>query len=271
MTEANQIDDAVRRNLSSFGERRDFYVYGYFRETGQIIWIGKGHGDRINWIFRRNRIRNGHLANVIIKTLAVVGDIPRVILANSLTESEAFILEITLIKIIGRHPDGPLLNMTDGGEGASGLKMTEEQRRNVSEAVKDVWETLSKEERRERTKNFTIRGTKRPREEVERRAEKLRNVPKTLEHNAKVSMALQALPPGWNRKAIDASHTDEVQNRRTETLNSKSVKEKLSVARVSSWANPIHRNNRIEGMKRAWKIKRDSILEKRRITRSKRD
>ena len=101
----------------------NFYVYGYLRavtsergEAGTYYYIGKGIG---------RRAYSKHLSVPVPK------DIDRiVIIADNLTEEEAFKLEIQLISEYGRIDEetGILRNRTNGGEGASGYKFTDEQR-----------------------------------------------------------------------------------------------------------------------------------------------
>lgn len=106
-----------------------FYVYVLFRPwNGQPCYVGKGFGRR----WRRHnavaeRHSNKHLANIFRKA---GGEIPSVIVRNQLTEKEAFDLERILIGIIGRHNigKGPLANLTDGGDGVSGLRHNDEFR-----------------------------------------------------------------------------------------------------------------------------------------------
>jgi hypothetical protein len=47
------------------------------------------------------------------------GELPVAIIRDKLTERQAFKYEIALIASIGRKPYGPLLNLTDGGDGGA--------------------------------------------------------------------------------------------------------------------------------------------------------
>ena len=100
----------------------DYYVYGYIRKiasmdgpAGSFYYIGKGMGDRA-------RANHGHIH--------VPKDPKRIVkIAENLTEEDAFSLEKSQIKEYGRIDNGTgcLRNLTDGGEGPSGYKYTEEQ------------------------------------------------------------------------------------------------------------------------------------------------
>jgi hypothetical protein len=103
-----------------------YYVYAYLRENGTPYYIGKGnalkyrayenHGRRFP-VPPRDRIK---------------------ILLENLTEEQAFSNEIDFIAWYGRKDNntGILRNLTDGGEGASGYKHTEESKKIIKEKRK---------------------------------------------------------------------------------------------------------------------------------------
>jgi hypothetical protein len=110
---------------------RDFYVYVLFRPwDGSPCYVGKGSGKRWRH-FSKNR--NPHLLCIIAKA---GGKIPHVKIRDGLTESEGFAIEAVFIKAIGRGRNGPLVNMTDGGDGVSGLIVSAETRAKMSKAHK---------------------------------------------------------------------------------------------------------------------------------------
>ena len=93
----------------------NFYVYQYLREDGTPYYIGKGSG-------RRHLSRN--------RVVSPPTDKSRIqIIKDNLNEADAFTLETQLIIQYGRKDIGTgiLRNKTNGGEGASGAKRTEEQ------------------------------------------------------------------------------------------------------------------------------------------------
>jgi hypothetical protein len=107
--------------------RSDFYVYVYFHPvTGLPCYIGKGHGNR--WLKHRRHTSNARLRNIIRK----YGDVPCLKLRTNLTEAAAFETEIALIKAIGRGSNGPLVNLTDGGDGTTGFFPSAETRAKYS-------------------------------------------------------------------------------------------------------------------------------------------
>lgn len=108
---------------SKFNVYSDFYVYIYFRLDGSPCYVGKGYRER--WISHKRKSCNKHLA-AIIKNSG--GDLPVVKIRQGLTEVQANEIEVALIKAIGRKANGgPLVNQTDGGEGARGRKMPAEE------------------------------------------------------------------------------------------------------------------------------------------------
>src|ERR1041385_369866 len=99
--------------------RRIYYCYVLFDWLGTPRWIGKGKNNRMFHHERSSDYRNWLKNEFIEQTWLMLGDIPKVKIQENLTENEAFELEITFIRIIGRFDQnkGPLLNLTDGGEG----------------------------------------------------------------------------------------------------------------------------------------------------------
>ena len=100
------------------------------------IYVGKGKGKRALQFIRSN---NPFVSAKVNKIFKEKGLFPIVEYAGKrLSESDAFSLETKLIKTIGRYNlnNGPLCNLTDGGEGFAGLKRTEEHCAKISIANK---------------------------------------------------------------------------------------------------------------------------------------
>lgn len=92
------------------------YVYVIFRLDGSPCYVGKGKGRR--HAYHRKHGRNIHLRRIYDDAGQ---ELPIVKISENLSNDDACILEVWLIKAIGRSLNGgPLANQTDGGEGSVG-------------------------------------------------------------------------------------------------------------------------------------------------------
>lgn len=108
----------------------EFYVYALLRLDGSPFYIGKGKGDR--WLHHeRYGSCNKHLVSIITNS---GGTVPKIKLVEGVSSSEAAALEIAIIAMLGRHPDGPLVNLTDGGDGKVGYATPQETRIKIGRA-----------------------------------------------------------------------------------------------------------------------------------------
>ena len=105
-------------------------IIGGFKVTHEPFYIGKGQGDRalhhVNAILNGRNGTNAFKGNKIRSILRQGSQVLEVILDESLTERKAHAKEIEYIATIGRTPLGPLTNLTDGGDGVSGLVHSQE-------------------------------------------------------------------------------------------------------------------------------------------------
>jgi hypothetical protein len=88
------------------------------------------------------------MAGAVRRTVKILGDLPDIILAENLTEEEAFALEIMWIDALGRRPDGPLLNRCAGGKGVAGAKRTDDSKARYRKGALERWATATEEERK---------------------------------------------------------------------------------------------------------------------------
>ena len=104
----------------------DYYTYAWIRIDGTPYYIGKGKSDRA-------------YSRRIVGQFKPPSDTKRIILLKqNLTEEEAFKHECYMIAVYGRKDlgTGILHNLTDGGEGCSGLRRgpcSELRRKRLSE------------------------------------------------------------------------------------------------------------------------------------------
>lgn len=143
-----------------------YYVYRYNREDGTPYYIGKGKGRRA---YQKRR----YIQRPTEDRIEIV--------AKGLSEHEAFILEKKLISYYGRKDlgTGILRNLTDGGEGVTGLiqhnlrgvPRTQEVRDKISAATKGLkWS----EERRSKHVSPTLGMTRTKQSNEKTRASMLR-------------------------------------------------------------------------------------------------
>lgn len=123
---------------------RVFYVYVLFRLNGIPCYVGKGKDDRWLCHFKIGAAHtNRHLARIIAKA---GGMLPKIKFREGLTEAEALALEVALIAAIGREArGGPLVNLTDGGDGVSGMRHSVEAKTAIR--TKMLGRVISKETR----------------------------------------------------------------------------------------------------------------------------
>ena len=113
---------------------RTFFVYIHRRpDTGEVFYVGKGTRTKLKQYIRANTTsrRNIYWRRVVAKA----GGFSVEVLADFFDEVDAFAYECELISAHGRvGVGGALCNLTDGGEGHSGLSPSEETRRKMSNA-----------------------------------------------------------------------------------------------------------------------------------------
>ena len=125
-----------------------FYVYAHYKPNEDMpFYVGKGHGNRSYDKTYRNRWWH----NIVNKYGYRVE-----IMYDNLTEAQAFDLEKEFIKRYGRADlgCGPLVNMTDGGDGASGAIVSNETRSKLSKAKKSRIRGPLSEEHKRKLSNF---------------------------------------------------------------------------------------------------------------------
>lgn len=123
---------------------QQFYTYVYRDPSrphdgvAEPIYVGKGQKLRA-WDHLK-RVDNHPLTNRVRK-MASKSVNPEIEIINALDEKHAHFLEECLITVIGRKDLGlgPLLNLTDGGEGCSGRVVSDVERANKREMKKQKW------------------------------------------------------------------------------------------------------------------------------------
>ena len=174
---------------------KEYYVYVLYRWDYTPMYVGMGKNDRWLW----HEINHGfidkgnkHKAYSVNKTLRILGKVPKIKIRIGLTKNEAVAIEKMLIKAIGRYPNGPLVNRTDGGEGHSNpsaearkkfsdIHRGKPMHPNAKKALVEYW-TGRKPSVEKRAKiSATLTGYKRSEEEIRKSAENRRGAQRSDE------------------------------------------------------------------------------------------
>lgn len=216
-----------------------YYTYAYLRENGTPYYIGRGKGNRAYRRHWRSRVRGGYFDPPSKDKI--------LILKKNLTEDDANKHEKYMIFIFGRKDlgTGILRNLTDGGEGTSNVKMTEERliklRKPKSEEHKDKLRKPKSEEYKKKMSDIK-KGTK-----------------LSQEHKEKLSK--QSKGRVWWNNGIDNKHTKEcpgegwymgrINNNKGRVL-SEETKEKIRVSNKGKTLTDEHKkllSQKIKGRK----------------------
>src|SRR3989304_5371964 len=109
------------------------YNYGEYTFEFEPFYIGHGHNRRMNAHIveaKRKHYKHSKKLHTIQKLLSLQLNPIIILYKEKLFENDARILEIKMISSIGRFDlgKGPLSNLTDGGEGSTGVIVSEETR-----------------------------------------------------------------------------------------------------------------------------------------------
>lgn len=163
----------------------NFYVYQHRRlDENTIFYVGKGCEYRHTTLTNRNK----YWHNIVNKC-----GFSSEILYENLDEEFALLIEIELIDKY-RRLGFKLTNLTDGGEGVSGYKHTEETRKKIGEKSKN---RIATEETKKKLSN-TLSGKKRKnpfseehRKKLSEAAKKQKRIPFSEETKHKISSSLK--------------------------------------------------------------------------------
>lgn len=123
----------------------NFYVYEHWRlDRDECFYVGKGKGSRAYSMKNRNR----HHQAICAKLNRIGSAFEVRIVASALSEEEAFELECERIAF-WRESGCDLTNLTNGGEGPSGLVHTQETKELWSRQRKD--QVISEDGRKKRS------------------------------------------------------------------------------------------------------------------------
>lgn len=183
----------------------EYYTYVHARpestDATGIFYVGKGKGKRA-YDFNR-RAQNPHYANVVDKHGA-----PSVGILPCSSEEMAFDLEVGLIKCL-RRMGVTLTNMSDGGEGQSGYRFSEEFKANhyskSPEARKRASENTKMQFSKSGSKDHFI-GANNPAKRTDVRAKMKASAALAVKEGRHNSAANNPLKTEAGRQAVSASH-----------------------------------------------------------------
>lgn len=113
-------------------EKKDYYVYiWYIKNTNEVFYVGKGKGSRYKETVNRNKF---------FRDMYMSHDCGVKKIYENLTENEAFQKEKDTIKWYRENTNFRLTNQTDGGEGSSGWKPSEDFKKKQSEIHRKQWQ-----------------------------------------------------------------------------------------------------------------------------------
>jgi hypothetical protein len=216
---------------------------------------------------KHNKIKR----SFIEKTLATLGEIPKIKIHENLTEAEAWETEKTLIAAIGRIDlgTGPLTNMSEGGAGGdfgklvkrAKAKWTPEKRKAVgqksSAIMKQFWASMTEQERADFKSIFIkagIEAQKKLRDsDPEYDIKRGKNISNSLakrtpeQKAAAILKTLTSFPPEERSKIIRQFHATQTPEERSRRVKGSLTPEQLSERsrRAAASRNPEERSAQI--------------------------
>lgn len=242
-------------------ERPIYYCYILFDWFGIPRWVGKGKGSRDLDHERKSDSSNRLKNEFIEQTWLIFGEIPKIRVRENIIEKEALETEVALIKAIGRFPNGPLVNMTDGGDGTSGYKFTDMIKAIIGEKNARHYAELSKEERSERARQRELNKSEEQRSEAGRK----RHSHKTPEqHSASVSKRNKNMAPAKRRAAAQRGADGQSKEKKSDNARkanaSRTPEKRKAISKIANDSRTSEQK-RADGLKglEVWTVEQRSL------------
>lgn len=208
------------------------YCYGNYCFLYEPFYVGKGFGSRM---YRHlcphiiNKEKTFPKTRMIIKLLSLNYDLKKFIikLHSNMPEKDSLSLEKDIIGLIGRRDTkrGPLLNLTDGGDGSSGWKPSKKTIEKMTKnARKQKYKYALTEDQKDKILNlvgkiprtFIFKELKLSRREV---AKFLINFPKILPEESRKKMSLAKI--GKIPKNLKQNHDNLIKRMKVKKMREK--------------------------------------------------
>lgn len=243
-------------------DQRLFYVYAWYRDRActEIFYVGKGTRRRETHWQDMRRDRNRHLKAVVAAVVSEFGFVPTRRLLDNLTDAEARQAEIATIAAFGRYPNGPLVNMTDGGVGGPmpPQRALEHSYRMRGRAAPNKGKPMPPEQRAALKHMFEPghqtwnKGVPTP-EEVRAKQRGLARSPET---RAKMSAAKKGRPPHNKGKPMPLHQVEQQRQRLLGTKQSAVTRARMSQSHRQRLATPEARARQSAAAVKAWITRR---------------
>lgn len=218
-----------------------YYVYVYRDpRTAAPIYVGKGSGTRAFFHQRSRRTNRG--LQEILRNLRASGLKPFVEIVKEFdVEREAFAFEKCLIECFGRRDlgTGSLVNLSDGGEGPTGVRHNEHALRKISDASKKMHSDP----------HLSARRAAKISESLQRPEAKVRR--------SEIMKEVHSRPGDKERRAASQRATFSTEISRAKRIRS----------RILILSNPSNKAKHSEGLKRRWASQEERVGQSERMKR----
>lgn len=166
------------------------YAYGDYKFLHEPIYVGKGKRKRAYYFEDRNWM--------LREKLLEIGKPLIILLVKGRTESNALFLEKTLISLIGKGFDkkGPLCNLSNGGKGSSGYKLSSDTIKKMCLAQKNHKMT---EETKQKIRDSWANKSILEKEKIKKKISEVVKGKKRIRNKPVWNKGMSTGKPAWNK------------------------------------------------------------------------